>query len=1035
MSDVPNPPTPSPPRVRHSQRKGQTRFEKESAATGGKSSADLPGDPKVIGPWRIGRTIGKGASGRVKIAKHSKTGQYAAIKIVPKHALLMTSRMSMADAGAKHDKAVLGIEREIVIMKLIDHPNVMSLYDVWETAKELYLVLEYVEGGELFDYLVSQGRLPSDEASRYFQQIIAGVDYCHRFNICHRDLKPENLLLDAEKNIKIADFGMAALEPSDKLLETSCGSPHYASPEIVAGMSYHGAASDIWSCGVILFALLTGRLPFDDENIRILLQKVKNGRFTVPADLPADAKDLITRMLVVDPERRITMAEIMRHPFCQRKQDTDSGRRINLVEPPRLEEIARPVRSEREIDRDILRNLRTLWNGTSEKEIVTSLLSNEKTWEKAFYFLLLQYRNKHLENFNPEPESRRITTERRRKPDSSASSHRRSTRSTTSSSTAHTTTTANNGSVRKAVPREERERHRSSMSNSSGDKENSNPHTATRPAPVPVPAVVTSAPKSPSTPTSRVIGPRPSPNPNSNSNELQDRLSNVKTNTTSASPRTPAHLEKIIEQPSTVTPVDPRLPKITLQKPTPGSTGQTQTGLGLNLNIVVPSSPSPISTATNVTTASTIVANSAPPSPSPLPLVANVGLGMQVGQALGNINVPQVQDAALQKFFHDIAEQLQLIGSASPRSSIVVSGNGSPSPSQIESPALSQLEDIITTPTTPTIDLAPISHPVNNKVLTNVNNMPVARPVNQRRSLTEQPIPNTAPKPEITKRRSYLGDSTQNQNNIINIQPQRFSTGFNEKVRKVSSSSTTEKKRRSKPAPLDLSSPKLGSDLLSPQGSPWLSTPPLGSPTPPSPLLVGSSGEVKTSWFSNLFSWKPATFTLISADDCASSRAECIKLLESFGASVILEDADGWGVLKCRIDEIRDVSGIIIPKSVRFRIEFLPHQIWTNTNHSNGGNVNSPIIPNSPGGSRFSTTTNNMTTTSMTMVQEKGALSSFRAVYGRIRSEWRLDSLKSPAISTHSKFANNNANHLSSNVNSPMASPALDGNHAQAMWT
>ncbi|WWD10158.1 hypothetical protein V865_008292 [Kwoniella europaea PYCC6329] len=989
MSNSPNPPTPSPPRVRHSQRRGQTRFEKEAAATGGKSSADLPGDPKVIGPWRIGRTIGKGASGRVKIAKHSKTGQYAAIKIVPKHALMMTSRMSMSDAGAKHDKAVLGIEREIVIMKLIDHPNVMSLYDVWETAKELYLVLEYVEGGELFDYLVSQGRLPPDEASRYFQQIVAGVDYCHRFNICHRDLKPENLLLDAEKNIKIADFGMAALEPSDKLLETSCGSPHYASPEIVAGMSYHGAASDIWSCGVILFALLTGRLPFDDENIRILLQKVKNGRFVMPADLPADAKDLITRMLVVDPERRITMAEIMRHPFCQRKQDTDSGRRINLVEPPRLEEIARPVRSEREIDRDILRNLRTLWNGTSEKEIVTSLLSNEKTWEKAFYFLLLQYRNKHLENFNPEPESRRVTTERRRKPESISSSHRRSTRSTTS------TTASANGSVRKAVPREEREKKRERYRSSiSGDKENTNPHTATRPAPIPIPAVLTT--KSPATPTARVIGPRPSPNPN----EPQDRLVNKHTsNGISLGPRTPAHLEKIVEQPSTITPVDPRLPKITLQRPTPGSTEQSQiaqTGLGLNLNI------------TNKPTTT----YSSPPSPSPSPATATataVGLGMQCS-ALGNINVPQVQDAALQKFFHDIAEQLQLIGSASPRSSIVVPGTStSPSgpSSPMASPALSQMEETITTPTTPIIEIPPM--------MTGIN-----RPA-QRRSMTEQPVPNTAPKPklpEITKRRSYLGDSTITHSNQANIvaQPQRFSTGF-DKVRKVSNGS--EKKRRSKPAPLDLS-PKIGSELLYPTGSPWLSTPPLGSPTPPSPLLVGSSGEVKTSWFSNLFSWKPATFTLISADDCASSRAECIKLLESFGASVILEDADGWGVLKCRIDEIRDVSGIIIPKSVRFRIEFLPHSIWSSTTN-NSHQPNSPIIPGSPRG----------TTTSMTMVQEKGALSSFRAVYGRIRSEWRLDSLKSPAISTHSRFTTNNT----TQINSPMASPALDGNHAQAIWS
>lgn len=153
---------------------------------------------------------------------------------------------------------------------------------------------------------------------------IAGVDYCHRFNICHRDLKPENLLLDREHNIKVADFGMAALERVDKLLETSCGSPHYASPEIVAvsikascqtfhtnslpqGLNYHGSSSDIWSCGIILFALLTGRLPFDDENIRNLLAKVKLGKFNMPAELPTDAKDLIKRMLEVDPAKRMTV--------------------------------------------------------------------------------------------------------------------------------------------------------------------------------------------------------------------------------------------------------------------------------------------------------------------------------------------------------------------------------------------------------------------------------------------------------------------------------------------------------------------------------------------------------------------------------------------------------------------------------------------------------------------------------------------------------------------------------------------------------
>ena len=166
-----------------------------------------------------------------------------------------------------------------------------------------------MEGGELFDHLVSKGRLPLQEALSYFKQIISGVDYCHRFNICHRDLKPENLLLDANRNIKIADFGMAALElhGGTGLLETSCGSPHYASPEIVAGKAYHGAASDIWSCGVVLYALLTGRLPFDHPNIGELLKRVRSGRFEMPRDIPHDARDLLARMLVVDPERRISV--------------------------------------------------------------------------------------------------------------------------------------------------------------------------------------------------------------------------------------------------------------------------------------------------------------------------------------------------------------------------------------------------------------------------------------------------------------------------------------------------------------------------------------------------------------------------------------------------------------------------------------------------------------------------------------------------------------------------------------------------------
>ncbi|KAF7732339.1 hypothetical protein EC973_005235 [Apophysomyces ossiformis] len=358
---------------------------------------------KCIGDYYVGKTLGKGASGkiknsdllrvdfvdswarnigRVKLGIHKYTGEQVAIKIISKAHLA---------ANPAIEKAV---RREIAIMKLIRHPNVMALVDVIDDASspDLHLILEYVEGGELFEYLVSKGKLNEAEARRHFQQIILGLDFCHHHLICHRDLKPENLLLDGKNNIKIADFGMASLQPAGSMLETSCGSPHYASPEIVAGMPYNGSASDIWSCGVILYALLTGHLPFDDENIRQLLKKVKSGKYAMPEDISRNAQDLIRRILVVDPSKRLTMEQIMSHPwFCE----TEPANLDSLPVPPTENEIGRPVTDPTEIDDRILETIKFLWGETRDDVIIRALISKEHNMQKVVYVLLQQHAERY----------------------------------------------------------------------------------------------------------------------------------------------------------------------------------------------------------------------------------------------------------------------------------------------------------------------------------------------------------------------------------------------------------------------------------------------------------------------------------------------------------------------------------------------------------------------------------------------------------------------------------------------------------------
>ncbi|KAG5293237.1 serine/threonine-protein kinase [Histoplasma capsulatum G186AR] len=366
-----------------------------------------------IGPWQLGRTLGKGATGRVRLAKHALTGQTAAIKIVSKKSAAMVQSQSIAAMDKNIELTTRvpggrvipsGIEREVVIMKLIEHPNIINLYDVWENRGELYLVLEYVEGGELFDYVSESGPLPEIEAVRLFRQIIAALSYCHRFNICHRDLKPENILLDTNCNIKLADFGMAALQPAGHWLNTSCGSPHYASPEIIYGHRYQGDKADIWSCGIILFAMLTGYLPFDGGDLPNTLRLVKKGEYIFPPWLSVEAMDLIQRILQKQPRDRISIDEMWSHPLLKKYEKhhilmTSEGASLGPPPPLSYKDCGKKITRRQDIDMELLRSLQTLWHGAKVEELIGKLLSDEVNHEKMFYHALAKFRDDQLENY------------------------------------------------------------------------------------------------------------------------------------------------------------------------------------------------------------------------------------------------------------------------------------------------------------------------------------------------------------------------------------------------------------------------------------------------------------------------------------------------------------------------------------------------------------------------------------------------------------------------------------------------------------
>uniref|UniRef100_A0A668AQQ1 MAP/microtubule affinity-regulating kinase 3 n=1 Tax=Myripristis murdjan TaxID=586833 RepID=A0A668AQQ1_9TELE len=250
-----------------------------------------------IGNYRLLKTIGKGNFAKVKLARHILTGREVAIKIIDKTQLNPTSLQKLF--------------REVRIMKSLNHPNIVQLFEVIETEKTLYLIMEYASGGEVFDYLVSHGRMKEKEARAKFRQIVSAVHYCHQKNIVHRDLKAENLLLDADSNVKIADFGFSNEFTMGSKLDTFCGSPPYAAPELFQGKKYDGPEVDIWSLGVILYTLVSGSLPFDGQNLKELRERVLRGKYRVPFYMSTDCEGILRRFLVLNPAKRCTLEQIM----------------------------------------------------------------------------------------------------------------------------------------------------------------------------------------------------------------------------------------------------------------------------------------------------------------------------------------------------------------------------------------------------------------------------------------------------------------------------------------------------------------------------------------------------------------------------------------------------------------------------------------------------------------------------------------------------------------------------------------------------
>ncbi|XP_077143753.1 serine/threonine-protein kinase MARK2 isoform X16 [Ranitomeya variabilis] len=323
-----------------------------------------------IGNYRLLKTIGKGNFAKVKLARHVLTGKEVAVKIIDKTQLNSSSLQKLF--------------REVRIMKVLNHPNIVKLFEVIETEKTLYLVMEYASGGEVFDYLVAHGRMKEKEARAKFRQIVSAVQYCHQKFIVHRDLKAENLLLDSDMNIKIADFGFSNEFTFGNKLDTFCGSPPYAAPELFQGKKYDGPEVDVWSLGVILYTLVSGSLPFDGQNLKELRERVLRGKYRIPFYMSTDCENLLKKFLILNPSKRGTLEQIMRDRWMNVGHEDDELK--PYIEP--VPDYKDPKRTELMVTM-----------GYTREEIQDSLI-NQKYNEVMATYLLLGYKSSELDNDN-----------------------------------------------------------------------------------------------------------------------------------------------------------------------------------------------------------------------------------------------------------------------------------------------------------------------------------------------------------------------------------------------------------------------------------------------------------------------------------------------------------------------------------------------------------------------------------------------------------------------------------------------------------